>query len=167
MGVSGLKFISFIFVLSTIGALNGTILTNSRVPFAMVSDNLFFSKFSSLSEKSRVPVHSIVLFTLWASLLSVTGTFDQLTNLIVITSSIFFIITTLSVFILRRKFPCAKRPYKTFGYPYIPAVFILLTAGIVINFVQTNPIEAAVSLLIIVIGLPAYFILKKGKTNKG
>jgi APA family basic amino acid/polyamine antiporter len=100
-------------------------------------------------------------------LLSVTGTFDQLTNLIVITSSIFFIITTLSVFILRRKFPGAKRPYKTFGYPYIPAVFILLTAGIVINFVQTNPIEAAVSLLIIVIGLPAYFILKKGKTNKG
>ncbi len=165
LGGSGLKFISLIFILSTIGALNGTILTNSRVPFAMASDRLFFSKFSRLNQKSRVPVRSIILFTLWASLLSVTGTFDQLTNLIVITSSIFFIITTFSVFILRRKFPDAERPYKTFGYPYVPAVFILLTAGIVINSVQTNPVEAAMSLLIIVIGLPAYFIFKK--TFKG
>jgi len=145
---------------SIIGALNGTILTNSRVPYAMAKDGLFPEKIAALNEQTHVPVRSIVIQAIWASALALLGTFDQLTNYAVFAAWIFYVLMTSAVFVLRRKMPDASRPYKTLGYPVTPIIFILVGIWLLINTLQASPLEAAVGLFLIALGLPVYFYFR-------
>ncbi len=153
LGSTGATFVSLAIMVSIIGTLNGSILTNSRVPFAMASDGLFPKKISELNEKSRVPVRAIVAQAIWASALALLGTFDQLTNYVIFATWIFYVLTTSAVFVLRRKMPDATRPYKTLGYPITPIIFILVGLWLLVNTLQTNPLEAGVGLFLIALGL--------------
>ncbi len=155
-GESGGKLISIAFILSALGALNGSILTGARVPFAMARDGLFFSKAAKLSEGTRVPVYAILMQALWASVLAISGTFDQLTDYVIFSSWIFYGLVTSSVFVLRRKMPGAARPYKTLGYPVIPLVFVLVALWLVINTLVNRPVESIAGLVLISLGLPIY-----------
>ena len=159
----GATFVSLVFVLSTLGALNGTILSSARVPFAMARDRLFFSSFGRVSGATRVPVFSIVLQAIWASLLAISGTYDQLTDCVVFASWIFYALVTTSVFALRRKMPDAERPYKTLAYPVLPLVFVLVATWLVWNTIHTRPLESTVGLGLIAAGLPLYFYFRKSR----
>ena len=97
----------------------------------------------------------------WACLLALLGTFDQLTNYAVFAMWIFYILTTAAVFVLRRKIPDAERPYKTLGYPITPIVFILVGIWLLINTLQSSPLEAGIGLLLIALGIPIYFYFKR------
>lgn len=163
---SGGKLISIAFVVSALGALNGSILSNARVPFAMAEDGLFFGRMKSLSKGTHVPVFSIVVQAVWASVLALSGTFDQLTDCLLFASWIFYGLVTSSVFVLRRKMPNAERPYRTIGYPVVPLVFVLVTIWLIVNTWQTKRVESAVGLGLIVVGLPLYFYFKRGKSQK-
>jgi len=156
LGSKAAPIAALIFLVSSIGALNGTILARARVPYAAARDGLFFASFGRLSPRSRVPVTSIVLVSIWAALLAASGTFDQLTNMAVLSYAIFWIPVVLSVIVLRRKLPDAPRPYRVRGYPYVPLVFVLVMAGIVVNAFITSPIESVATLVLILIGLPLY-----------
>jgi basic amino acid/polyamine antiporter, APA family len=156
LGSRAAPIAALIFLVSSIGALNGTILARARVPYAAARDGLFFASFGRLSPRSRVPVTSIVLVSIWAALLAASGTFDQLTNMAVLSYAIFWIPVVLSVIVLRRKLPDAPRPYRVRGYPYVPLVFVLVMAGIVVNAFITSPIESVATLVLILIGLPLY-----------
>ncbi len=160
LGSTGATFVALAIMISIIGALNGSILTNSRVPFAMARDGLFPKKIAELNEKSRVPVRAIVIQAVWASALALLGTFDQLTNYAIFATWIFYILTTSAVFVLRRKMPEAERPYKTLGYPVTPVIFILVGFWLLVNTLQTNPLEAGVGLFLIALGLPVYFYFR-------
>jgi len=164
LGSNGATFVTIAIMFSIIGALNGTILTNSRVPYAMAKDGLFPEKIAALSEATRVPVRSIVIQAIWASALALLGTFDQLTNYAVFAAWIFYVLTTSAVFVLRRKMPDATRPYKTLGYPATPIIFILVGLWLLVNTLQTNPLEAAVGLFLIALGLPVYFYFRSKST---
>jgi len=157
----GATFVSLVFVISTLGALNGTILSSARVPYAMARDGLFFAPFGRLSGATRVPVFSIVLQGIWASLLAISGTYDQLTDCVVFASWIFYALVTTSVFALRRKMPQAERPYKTLAYPFLPLVFVVVASWLVWNTVHTRPLESTVGLGLIAAGLPLYFYFRK------
>jgi APA family basic amino acid/polyamine antiporter len=109
LGDAGGKLVTIAFVISALGALNGSILSNARVPFAMARDGLFFSRLSVLSAATRVPVRTIVVQALWSSLLAVSGTYDQLTDCLLFASWIFYGLTTSAVFVLRRRLPDAPR----------------------------------------------------------
>src|SRR5581483_7184284 len=124
MNSGGEKFISIIFVISALGSLNAGVLTAARVPFAMARDGLFFSGIAQLGRKSRVPIWAIVTQGIWACILALSGTFDQLTDFAVFALWLFFGLTTASVFVLRRKMPNADRPYRTVGYPILSLAFI-------------------------------------------
>jgi APA family basic amino acid/polyamine antiporter len=159
----GATLVSVVFVLSTLGALNGTILSSARVPYAMARDRLFFAAFGRLSGATHVPVFSIVLQGIWASLLAISGTYDQLTDCVVFASWIFYALVTTSVFALRRKMPHAERPYKTLAYPVLPLVFVLVASWLVWNTIHTRPLESAVGLGLIAAGLPLYFYFRKSR----
>lgn len=161
LGPVGTAFISIAFVVSTIGALNGVILSNARIPYAMARDALFFKRLGKVSEGGRVPVWAIIFQGAWASVLAITGTFDQITTYSIFALWIFFGITAASVFVLRRKMPDAPRPYRTLGYPVVPFLFILVAAWLVLNTIQTSPVESALGLVLIALGLPAYFYFKE------
>ena len=157
LGEYGGRLIAIAFVVSAIGALNGSILSNARVPFAMARDGLFFSGMAQLSARTRVPVFAIIIQAVWSSVLALSGTFDQLTDCLLFASWIFYGLVTSSVFVLRRKMPEAARPYKTLGYPLMPLVFVLVATWLVINTLKERPVESVTGLALIAIGLPFYF----------
>jgi len=161
LGPIASNFVSIAIMISILGALNGSILTGARVPFAMARDGLFFAKLGALSRGSHVPVPSLIIQGLWAAILAMLGTFDQLTNYVIFASWIFYGMTTAAVFMLRRRMPDAPRPYRTIGYPVMPVVFVLVALWLLINTLQTNPVEAFTGLIVIALGLPLYFYFRR------
>lgn len=156
-GKTGAIFVAIAIMVSILGTLNGSILTSARVPYAMAEVGLFPKSQAALSKSSNVPVKAIMVQAIWSCVLALLGTFDQLTNYAVFSMWIFYILTTSAVFVLRRKMPDAERPYKTLGYPLTPIVFILVGVWLLINTLQTSPIEAGIGLILISFGIPIYF----------
>ncbi len=165
-GESGGRLISIAFILSALGALNGSTLTGARVPYAMARDGVFFSKAAVLSHGTRVPVYSLLLQAVWASLLAISGTFDQLSDYVIFASWIFYGLVTSSVFVLRRKMPEAARPYRTLGYPLMPLVFVLVALWLVINTLVNRPVESVAGLVLISLGLPIYLYYRAQKRRE-
>lgn len=163
MGTSGVTILSAAFVFSALGAMNGSIMTGARVPYAMAKDGLFFKKLANVNEASLVPVVSIIVQGVVSMLLAISGTFDQLTNYVVFSSWIFYAMVTGVVFVLRRREPNTPRSYKTFGYPFVPIIFIVLAVLLLINTVIESPKESSIGLAFILAGVPVYFIFKKLK----
>jgi APA family basic amino acid/polyamine antiporter len=156
LGDAGGKLVAIAFVVSALGALNGSILSNARVPFAMARDGYFVQRLAELSPRTRVPVRVIVVQALWSSLLAVSGSYDQLTDCLLLASWIFYGLTTSAVFVLRRRRPDAARPYRTLGYPFVPALFLLVSGWLVVNTLATRPLESAIGIALIAAGLPIY-----------
>jgi len=159
-GTGGVMFISLLILLTTLGCTNASILTGARPYFAMARERLFFSEIGKLN-KSNVPGNSLMWQGIWASVLVLSGTFDQLTDMIIFAVFIFYGANSLGVFILRRRMPDAHRPYKVWGYPVVPAIFILFCIGLFVNTIITRPREAAIGMILILAGIPVYFLIKK------
>jgi len=159
-GIGGVLFISLLILLTTLGCTNASILTGARPYYAMANDRLFFSGIAKLN-KNNVPGNSLLWQGIWASVLVLLGTFDQLTDMIIFAVFIFYGATSLGVFILRRRMRDAHRPYKVWGYPVVPAVFILFCIGLFINTIATRPREAAIGMILILAGIPVYFIMQR------
>jgi basic amino acid/polyamine antiporter, APA family len=164
-GPTGAAFISVAFVVSTLGALNGCIMGQARIPFAMARDGLFFRRLGEVNSKSRAPVWAVVAQSAWGCVLALSGTFDQITTYTIFALWLFFGVTVGAVFVLRRRMPRAERPYKTLGYPLVPVLFILVAAWLVINTIQTNPVESGIGLALIALGLPFYFYFKRKRAH--
>jgi APA family basic amino acid/polyamine antiporter len=160
MGDYGGRFLSIAFMISAFGALNGSILSNARVPYAMARDGMFFEKMGALSTSTHVPVIGLIVQAIWSCVLALSGTFDQLTDCLLFASWIFYGLVTSAVFVLRRKLPNAERPYKTFGYPVVPLVFVLVALWLIINTLFTKPVESVVGLALMALGLPLYFYFR-------
>ena len=159
-GSGGVLFISLLILVTTLGCTNASILTGARPYYAMARDRLFFPGVGKLNN-ANVPGNSLFLQGIWASVLVLSGTFDQLTDMIIFAVFIFYGATSLGVFILRRKMPYAHRPYKVWGYPFVPAIFILFCIGLFFNTIVTRPREAAIGVILILSGIPVYFFLQR------
>lgn len=157
LGRYGPALVSVVFLISALGTLNGSILTNARIPFAMARAGFFFPRIGRLHPRSAVPVAAIVLQAVWASVLAVSGSFDQLTDYVVFASWIFYAATTASVFVLRRTMPDAPRPYHTLGYPVVPLLFVLVSGWLLVNTLFTHRTESVIGLGLIALGLPVYY----------
>jgi APA family basic amino acid/polyamine antiporter len=159
-GTGGVMFISILILVTTLGCANASILTGARPYYAMAREKLFFRGISKIN-KANVPSTSLLWQGLWASVLVLSGTFDQLTDMLIFAVFIFYGATVMGVFILRRRMPEAHRPYKVWGYPLVPAIFILFCIGLFFNTIITRPREAAIGLILIFSGIPVYFFLKR------
>jgi basic amino acid/polyamine antiporter, APA family len=152
----GAQLVSIAFIIAVIGALNGIILMNARVPFAMARDGLFFKRLGELNPTSRVPVAAIWTQAIWACVLALSGTFDQITTSVIFALWIFFALVGSSLFILRRKVPAAPRRYRTPGYPIVPILFVVVAVWLVVSSIKAYPVESAVGVFLISLGLPFY-----------
>ena len=157
---------ALIFLLSTIGSMNGVILSAARVPYAAARDGLFFQPFGRLSPASRVPVTSLVLLALWGALLALSGTFDQLTNMAVMSYALFWIPVALAVPVLRRKLPHEPRPYRVPLYPLVPLLFAAVMAWIVVSALHSAPRESVATLVLILLGLPLYPLFRRRRGQR-
>jgi APA family basic amino acid/polyamine antiporter len=118
---------------------------------------------ADLSERTRVPVWALAVQAVWSSLLAVSGTFDQLTDSLLFASWIFYGLVTSAVFVLRRKMPEAARPYRTLGYPVVPAIFVLVSAWLVVNTLIEKRVESVTGIVLILAGLPLFLWLRKSR----
>jgi APA family basic amino acid/polyamine antiporter len=166
LGARAAPIATLIFLISTIGSMNGVILSAARVPYAAARDGLFFSAFGRLSPVSRVPVTSLVLLAVWGALLAVSGTFDQLTNMAVMSYALFWIPVALAVLVLRRKRPLEPRPYRVPGYPLVPLLFALVMVWIVVSALLTAPKESIATLVLIGLGLPLYPLFRRRRLQQ-
>jgi APA family basic amino acid/polyamine antiporter len=155
-GNGGALFISVLILITTFGCTNASILSGSRPYYAMAKEGLFFAPVAKLN-KAQAPGNSLLYQCVWGCLLVLSGTFDQLTDMIIFAVFIYYGATTLGVFILRRKMPDAPRPYKVWGYPFVPAIVILFCACLFINTIITRPREAAIGMVLMLTGIPMYW----------
>jgi len=145
-----------LIMISTFGCNNGLILAGARVYYAMSKDGLFFKGVGTLNEKS-VPASGLIVQGVWASLLCLSGTYSDLLDYVIFAVMIFYVLTITGLFILRRKRPDAERPYKAFGYPFLPALYILLASLIAVDLLIFKPKYTWPGLIIVVLGIPVYF----------
>ena len=155
-GSNGTLFISILILVTTLGCCNATILASCRPYFAMANEGLFFKKVARLNNKQS-PVNSLVYQCVWACILVLSGTFDQLTDMIIFAVFIYYGATTLGVFILRKKMPDAPRPYKVSGYPVVPAIVVIFCAVLIVNTIFSRPREAAIGAALMLTGVPMYW----------
>ena len=157
MGASGAALMTVGMLISTLGALHSTILSGSRLPFAMARDGLLPRACAWVSRRSRIPAVGVIMVGVTAIAFAVSGTFDLITDLIVFAVLIFNGLAVAAVYVLRRKLPDTPRPYRTWGYPVIPALFLLATLYLMINTLVATPGRAMAGLGIIAVGLPVYW----------
>jgi APA family basic amino acid/polyamine antiporter len=159
-GYNGAMFISFLIFITTLGCTHAQILTCARPYYAMAREGLFFAKIGELN-KSKVPQNALLIQGIWAAVLVLSGSFDQLTDMSIFAIFIFYGANGLGVFILRRTMPDAKRPYKAWGYPIIPAIYVIFCALFLVNTLYTRPREAVIGMVLMLSGIPVYFWLQK------
>jgi len=160
IGSAGVFLMAGLIMISTFGCNNGLILAGSRLFYAMSKDGLFFKKAGSLN-KNSVPGVALWIQCIWASVLCLSGKYGDLLVYSTFASLLFYILTIGGLFILRRKEPDADRPYKAFGYPYIPILYILLTLAICVDLLIYDSINAGMGLLIVLLGIPIYYLTNR------
>jgi basic amino acid/polyamine antiporter, APA family len=156
-GEPGAKLVSVAAMISIFAALNGSILTGSRVPYAMAADGLFFRSVARVHPRFRTPGISILALSAWSAILVLSGRYDQLFTYVIFASWILYGMTTAAVLVLRYKQPELTRPYRTFGYPVVPAVFVMSALGLVISTLINSPRESLLGLSLVLLGLPFYY----------
>ncbi len=159
-GAGGVLFISLLILITTLGCCNATMFVSCRPYYAMAKEGLFFKKVARLNNK-HVPANSLLYQSVWACLLVLSGTFDQLTDMIIFVVFIYYGATTLGVFILRQRMPDAPRPYKVWGYPVVPALVILFCLCLCFNTIFSRPREAAIGMVLMLTGVPMYWWFKR------
>lgn len=153
-------FISVLIFITALGCTNATILTSCRSYFAMAKEGLFFKPVSKLN-KSSVPANSLIFQSVWSCLLVFSGSFDQLTDMVIFAIFIFYGATAMGVIILRKKMPNAKRPFKVWGYPVVPILFVIFCISLFINTIYTRPREAMLGIGLMLAGVPLFYYFNK------
>jgi APA family basic amino acid/polyamine antiporter len=157
LGPVAVSMTAVALMISSFGSLHASALANSRVPFAMARDGLFFRALARLSPRSNVPARAIVAQAAWGSVLALSGSYDNLTDSVIFASWLFYGLSTASLFVFRKTMPDAPRPYRALGYPLVPMIFVLVTTALLINTFVAAPREALRGMVMLVAGLPLYW----------
>jgi basic amino acid/polyamine antiporter, APA family len=160
-GAYGDRFVTAAIAISTFGFLNLCVLAPTRVYYAMAADGAFFPQVARLHPKYQTPSLAIVLQSTWAVALTLTGTYGQLLDYVVFADWIFFGLTVASVFVFRRTRPDAPRPFRTWGYPVTPALFVMAAVAIVISVIRISPVQSAIGVALMAAGVPAFYYWKR------
>ena len=164
-GATGAGAVSIAAMISIFAALNGSILTGARVPYAAARDGLFFRSAASVHPDFRTPGVSILMLAGWSSILVLSGKYEELFDFVIFGSWILYAMATASVFVLRKKRPDLHRPYRTFGYPFVPILFLVGAAVLEISTLWTKPRESLAGIALILLGLPFYFYWSGGSVK--
>ena len=157
LGTRGGRLVSLTILISIIGTLNGCFLTSPRVYYAQARDGLFFRRFADIQPKYQTPSSAIVAQGVWAIVLVVTGSYESLVDYAMFALWLSYALMVAGVIVLRRKRPELPRPYRMWGYPVTPILFLAITAWFLINMLITRPIPSLAGLALIATGIPVYF----------
>jgi APA family basic amino acid/polyamine antiporter len=170
MGGFGAGFIAMMVIFSTMGTTNGNILATSRISFAMAQENRFFKSAGVIHPRFKTPGNALLIHGVWTSILVLSGSFDMLTDMLIFVSWLFYGLSAFGIFILRKKMPDAPRPYRIWGYPFVPAAFVCFTlfflvvtlCNDIMNYSNGNTalVNSLFGLLLTSTGIPLYWYFK-------
>ena len=155
-GLSAAAWITWAMVISALGSMNSSVLSGARVGYAMARDGIFFKIVDGIHPKFRTPGKSLIFQGVLASLMALTGTFEELTNLFIFAGWIFYGFAVVALFRMRKTEPNLPRPYKCWGYPWVPGLFVAGALALTINIWLDRPGRSSIGLLLILAGLPFY-----------
>jgi APA family basic amino acid/polyamine antiporter len=161
-GAAGGSFVSLVIMVSSFGITNAIIMVSPRVYYAMAKDGLFIPKLASVHPRYKTPHVALVFQALWSAIIVLASdTFQQIMNYVVFMDWLFLAMAVYCIYVLRKKYPEAPRPYRAWGYPVTPALFIVLSMLVVVNTLMRAPLESGIGIAIVLSGLPFYFGMKK------
>jgi APA family basic amino acid/polyamine antiporter len=161
MGPTGATILSVVVLLSVIGAINGCILTGARIPFAQARDGLFFSRFGQVHPRFQTPGFAIIAQGIWTGVLILTGSYETLSSYTMLSAWIFYTLSVLAVWVLRRKQPNTPRPYRMWGYPYTLWSFVIVSLWFMADALVTQPKTSLVAFGIALAGVPFYLMMRQ------
>jgi APA family basic amino acid/polyamine antiporter len=162
-GDPGLKLMAAAIMISTFGCNNGLILSGARVYYAMARDDLFFRRAGDLHPKYRTPAVALAAQAIWTCVLCLSGTYGELLNYVIFAALLFYMLTAIGLFLLRAKRPELPRPVKAVAYPFLPALYVVLTGLLCVNLlIQPDQRRyAGLGLLIVALGVPVYYLWRR------
>lgn len=161
LGAAGAAAMAALIVISTFGCNAGLVLAGPRVYFAMAEDRLFFRRAGELHPRHRTPIFGLAVQAVWASALCLSGTYNQLLDYVIFASVLFYFLTTLALFRLRRKQPDLPRPVKAFGYPVVPALYMAAAGALMVVLLIKKPLFTWPGLVIVALGIPVYLVWRR------
>jgi APA family basic amino acid/polyamine antiporter len=161
LGPTAGRWIAAAVLLSVFGSISSSVVGASRLAFPMAQDRAFFPALARVHPRYRTPTGGIILLGVWSSILVISGSYEQLFNYSLFASFIFHAATGAALFTLRRTLPNAVRPYRVWGYPWVPTLFVAVMIGLVINTVRERPVETGVGLFLVGLGAVAYVALRR------
>jgi amino acid transporter len=161
LGRGGSLFVTWVIIISTLGSINGSVLAAPRVYYAMARDGLFFRWCAAVHPRFRTPHLALLLQGTLAILLVLLGTYEQLYTYVIFAAWVFYALAAFAVIVLRRKMPQRLRPYRVWGYPAVPVIFVLTAVWFLVNMLLERPAEAGWGSLILLAGIPVYLIWKR------
>lgn len=165
LGAAALTLMAAAMMTSSFGALHASVLATARIPYALAKDGLVIKSLAHVSPRTHVPIRSLIVQGFWASLIALSGEFDTLTDYAIFALTLFYALVAGSIFIYRRREPDTERPYRTWGYPIVPIVFLVVSIWLIFETIINNPGRSAISLFLILLALPVYWFIE-GRRRK-
>jgi APA family basic amino acid/polyamine antiporter len=167
VGSGAARIVSALILISILSATNASVLSPSRIYYAMARDGVFFARLSEVSPRFGTPAIAIIAGSAWAMVMAATGSFDQLLTYVVFAAWIFYGLGALSIFVYRRKLADVPRPFRVPGYPVTPLLFVASAAALVLNTIASQPTRAAIGLAVVLSGVPAYYWWRRSTRTPG
>jgi APA family basic amino acid/polyamine antiporter len=165
LGPIGAGFVVVAILIATIGANNGIVFTSARIPYAMAREGLFFKSLANVHPTFGTPLTALVVQCILSCLLTLSGTYDRLYTYVVFASWLFYAMSSFGVIVLRKKDPDVHRPYRTWGYPAVPILFVLFSIGLTIYTIIGDPVSSLIGGGIILLGIPVFYWWKRGRMD--
>jgi APA family basic amino acid/polyamine antiporter len=157
------RWLALMIAVSCFGAMASCIMSGARVYYAMAEDGVFFRALARVHPRWHTPVASLVLQAAWAAVLALSGKYNELFTYVMFMMVLSYVLTTAALFVLRRKMPNAERPYRCAGYPWLPAIYVVLGSAWFVNALFERPKEALFGIFIVALGVPFYFYWRRQK----
>ena len=159
LGAVAVTLMAAAMMTSSFGALHASILATARIPYALAKDGLIIKSLARVSPRTRVPIRALVVQCFWACVVALSGEYDTLTDYAIFALTLFYALVATSIFIYRRREPDTERPYRTWGYPVVPVLFIIVSVALLVQTVINTPRQSAIGLFLILLGVPVYWLL--------
>lgn len=165
-GSTGLYFMAAAILISTFGCVNGLVLQGARVYYAMAKDGLFFRQAGVISKRTHVPTYALLVQGIWTACLTLTGTYGQLLDYIIFAALLFYVLTIIALFALRVRRPDMDRPYRAWGYPFVPGFYLVAASAVAIILLITKPVYTFAGLFIVLLGIPVYALWRRSGAGR-
>jgi APA family basic amino acid/polyamine antiporter len=150
---------------SSFGALHASLLATARIPYALAKDGLISKSLAQVSPRTHVPVRALMVQMFWACIVALSGSYDTITDYAIFALTLFYILVAASIFLFRKRMPDAERPYRTWGYPFVPIVFLLVSTWLIFQTIRNTPRQSAIGLGLILLGLPVYYLINRSQKS--